>query len=192
MNEETNIDVSYLSCDINGTKCIYKIAPYSTDMIKDTTFNEEQNMDNIVKETKLENEEEPISLVYLNGQVYTFQNGALQLDTNQIIEQADFHEKPLLASKDMENCENEYINNENIVVKDTYEYSEEQYEVAETQEAKKDFVIGNDNINIDDFIEIVTAFKCKICAYITQNKFQLLNHIQKIHLNSTIDIEVNF
>lgn len=190
MNEETNIDVSYLSCDINGTKYIYKIAPYSTDMIKSTTFNEEQNTDNIMKETKLENEEDLISLVYLNGQVYTFQNGTLQLDTNQIIEQADFHEKALLASKNVENCENEYIANGNIVVKDTYEHSEEQYEVA-TEEARKDFVIEDDNVNIDDFIEIVTAFKCKICAYITQNKFQLLNHIQKIHLNSTIDIEVN-
>ncbi|XP_029672082.1 zinc finger protein 64-like isoform X3 [Formica exsecta] len=186
MSEETNIDVSYLSCDINGTKYIYKIAPYSMDMIKDT-FNEEQNTDDIMKETKLENEQESISLVYLNGQVYAFQNGVLQeLDTNQIMEQTDFQEKALLVSKDVENCGNEYITNGNIMVKN--EHSEEQYEVT-TEEARKDFVIEDDNVNVDDFVEIVTAFKCKICAYITQNKIQLLSHIQKMHLNSTIDIE---
>ncbi|XP_070160861.1 zinc finger protein 64-like isoform X2 [Polyergus mexicanus] len=186
MNEETNLDVSYLSCDINGTKYIYKIAPYPMDMIKDT-FNEEQNTDDIIKETKLENEQESISLVYLNGQVYAFQNGVLQeLDTNQIIEQTDFQEKALLVSKDVENCENEYITNGNIIVKN--EHSEEQYEVT-AEEPRKDFVIEDDNINLDDFVEIVTAFKCKICAYITQNKIQLLSHIQKMHLNSTIDIE---
>lgn len=190
MSEETNVDVSYLSCDINGTKYIYKIAPYPMDMIKDT-FSEEQNTDDIVKETKLENEEESISLVYLNGQVYAFQNGVLQeLDTNQIMEQTDFQEKTLLVSKDMENenCGNEYITNGNIIFKN--EHSEEQYEVT-TEEAGKDFVIEDDNVNVNDFVEIVTAFKCKICAYITQNKIQLLSHIQKIHLNSTINIEVN-
>lgn len=190
MSEETNVDVSYLSCDINGTKYIYKIAPYPMDMIKDT-FSEEQNTDDIVKETQLENEEESISLVYLNGQVYAFQNGVLQeLDTNQIMEQTNFYEKAFLVSKDVENCGNEYITNENIVVKNTYTHSEEQYEVA-TEEAEKNLIIEDDNVNVDDFVEIVTAFKCKICAYITQNKIQLLGHIQKIHLNSTIDIEVN-
>ncbi|XP_072753780.1 uncharacterized protein [Anoplolepis gracilipes] len=189
MNEETNVDISYLSCDINGTKYIYTIAPYPTDMIKDTTFSEEQNTDDIVKETKLENEEDSVSLIYLNGQVYAFQNGMLQeLDTNQIMEQTDILEKALLVAKDVENCGNEYITNENIVVKNTYEHSEEQYEVA-TEDAEKDFIIEDNNVNVDDFVEIVTAFKCKICEYITQNKIQLLSHIQKIHLNSTIDIE---
>ncbi|XP_029672080.1 zinc finger protein 62 homolog isoform X2 [Formica exsecta] len=144
-------------------------------------------IDDIMKETKLENEQESISLVYLNGQVYAFQNGVLQeLDTNQIMEQTDFQEKALLVSKDVENCGNEYITNGNIMVKN--EHSEEQYEVT-TEEARKDFVIEDDNVNVDDFVEIVTAFKCKICAYITQNKIQLLSHIQKMHLNSTIDIE---
>lgn len=189
MSEETNVDVSYLSCDINGTKYIYKIAPYSMDMIKDT-FSEEKNTDDIVKEAKLENDEESISLVYLNGQVYAFQNGELQqLDPNQIVEQTNFHEKEFLVSKDVENCENEYITNGNIVVKNTYEQSEEQYDEVGTEEAEKNLVIEDDNVNVDDFVEIVTAFKCKICAYMTQNKIQLLGHIQKIHLNSNIDRE---
>lgn len=195
MNKETNEDISYLSCDINGTRYICKIA--STDIIKDMTSNKEQNIVNMinmdtVKETDLEKEEEePISLVCLNGQVYAFQNGIFQeLDTNQIIEQADCHEKTLLVTRDMENCGNEYLSNENIVIESAYEHSEEQYESI-TEETEKDVVMEDDNVNVDDFVEVVTAFKCKICTYMTQDKIQLLNHIQKVHLSSTVDIEVS-
>lgn len=196
MNEETNEDLSYLSCDINGTRYICKIAP--TDIIKNVS-NEEQNMINMVnmdtvREPEKE-EEAPISLVCLNGQVYAFQNGIFQeLDTNQIIEQTDCHEKTL--TKDVENCENEYLSNENIenieniVIENAYDHVEEQYESV-TEETEKDIVMEDDNVNADDFVEVVTAFKCKICTYLSQDKMQLLNHIQKVHLTSTVNIEVS-
>jgi len=192
MNGEINMDVSYLSCDINGTRYIYKIAPYSMDITKDPMSNEEQNTINIVKEpeSELGKEEEPISMVYLNGQMYVFHNGILQeLDTNQSVEQMDYYEKAFLMSKDVENYENEYINNGNIA-KNMFESSEGQYEVV-TRETEKNLVTEDNNINTDDFIEIITAFKCKLCNYITQDKIQLLDHIKKIHLNSTINAEVN-
>ncbi|EZA56965.1 hypothetical protein X777_03149 [Ooceraea biroi] len=192
MNEETNVDVSYLSCDINGTRYIYKIAADPLDVAKDATSSEEQNTIDVVKEPELEKEEEPISVVCLNGQMYVFQNGVLQeLDTTQPMEQMDCHDKTLLVSKDVENCENEYIANGNIVVENAaYEPSEEQYEVV-TGEGEKNLAIedNTDNINTDDFIEIITALKCKLCTYITQDKLQLLEHIQEIHLNATINAE---
>lgn len=194
MNEETNVDVSYLSCDINGTRYIYKIAPM--DVATDGIASEEQDTIDIAKEPELEKEvveeEEPISVVCLNGQMYMFQNGVLQeLDTTQPVEQMDnCHEKPLLVSKEVENCENEYIANGNIVVENAYEPSEGQYEVV-TGEAEKDLALEDNNINTDDFMETITAFKCKLCAHITQDKIQLLEHIQKVHLDSTESAEVN-
>jgi len=94
------------------------------------------------------------------------------------------------VTKDVENCENEYLSNENIVIKNAYEHSEEHYETI-TEETEKDVVIEDDNVNADDFVEVVTAFKCKICTYMTQDKIQLLNHIQKVHLNSTVHVEVS-
>jgi len=193
MNGEINMDVSYLSCDINGTRYIYKIAPCSMDIAKDAMSNQEQNAINIVKESEpeLEKEEEPISMVYLNGQMYVFQNGILQeLDSNQSAEQMDYYEKAFLMSKDMENYENEYISNGNIMAKNMFEPFEGQYEDV-TREAEKNLIMEDNNINTDDFIEIITAFKCKLCSYITQDKIQLLDHIKKIHLNSTINAEVN-
>jgi hypothetical protein len=163
------------------------------DIAKDAMSNQEQNAINIVKESEpeLEKEEEPISMVYLNGQMYVFQNGILQeLDSNQSAEQMDYYEKAFLMSKDMENYENEYISNGNIMAKNMFEPFEGQYEDV-TREAEKNLIMEDNNINTDDFIEIITAFKCKLCSYITQDKIQLLDHIKKIHLNSTINAEVN-
>lgn len=190
MNEETNVDVSYLSCDINGVRYIYKLAPSSMDITKDSASNEEQNEIDIVRGAELDNGEEPISLVCLNGQVYAIKNGMIEeLDINQPVERTSCHEKGLLISKNVENNENDYLTNENIVIENPYRQSEEQYEVA-AEEAGKDLV-AEDNVNVDDFLEVVTAFKCKMCTYLSQDKMQLLEHIQKLHLNSAIDIKVS-
>jgi len=191
MSEEMN-DISYLSYDINGTRYIYKLAPSSTDIMKNSAVSEEQTTVDIVKGSELDSGEEPISLVCLNGQVYAIKNGVIEeVGTNlQSVEQTSYNEKALLMSKNMENNENNYIKNENIVIKSPYRQSEERYEVA-TEEAVKDLVRQDDNVNVDDFLEVVTAFKCKMCTYLSQDKMQLLDHIQKLHLNSTIDITVS-
>jgi len=192
MSEETSADVSYLSCDINGTRYIYKLAPSPTDIMKDSVSSEEQNVVDIVKTSELDNGEESISLVCLNGQVYAIKNGVIEeMNTNES-EQTNCHEKARLISKKMENNETDYITNESIVIESPFrqERSEEQYEVT-TEEAVKDLVAEDNNTNVDDFLEIVTAFKCKMCTYLSQDKMQLLDHIQKLHLNSTVDIKVS-
>ncbi|KAL0124560.1 hypothetical protein PUN28_006420 [Cardiocondyla obscurior] len=188
MSEETNADVSYLSCDINGTRYIYKLAPSSMNVTKDS--GEEENALDTVKETDLDSGEEPISLVCLNGQVYAIKNGVLEeLDTNQCVERINGHEKTLLISKNVENNENDdYINNESVAIESPYNQSDEKYQVP-TEEAEKELVAKDDNININDFVEVVTAFKCKMCTYLSQDKIQLLSHIQKLHLNSAVDIK---
>ncbi|KAL6267543.1 hypothetical protein P5V15_000618 [Pogonomyrmex californicus] len=185
MDEESNVDMSYLSCDINGTRYIYKLTPSTIDITKDPISSEEQNTIDTIKD----NGEEPISLVCLNGQIYAFKNGILQeLDINQLTERTNYQEKAFLISKDTENNRNDYITNESLVMENPYRQSEEQYEIA-TEEAAKTLVVEDDNINTDDFLEIVTAFKCKMCTYLSQDKLQLLGHIQKLHLNSTINID---
>lgn len=183
MNGRTNAeDVSYLSCQINGTR-------YILQTLSDT--NEEEDTVDIVKDTDLRKEEEAISLVCLDGQVwYTFQNGIFQeIDINQIIGQMDNHERMLLLPRDVENCEDEYIADGNVVFENVNEHPEEQYKIV-AEDLEKDFIIGKDHINANDFVEVVTAFKCKICTYTTQDKTQLLEHFEKIHVNPTVDIEV--
>ncbi|XP_071631123.1 uncharacterized protein [Temnothorax longispinosus] len=184
MSEETN-EVSYLSCDINGTRYIYKLAPM--DIAKDSASNEEQNAVDTVRGTdnELDNGDEPI-LVCLNGQVYAIKNGVIEeLDADQPVERTSCHEKTILLSKNAENDESDYVTNESMVIGSPYRQSEEQYEAA-TEEAGKDLVVEDDNVNVDDFLEVVTAFKCKMCTYLSQDKMQLLGHIQKLHLNSAI------
>ncbi|XP_024876561.1 gastrula zinc finger protein xFG20-1-like isoform X2 [Temnothorax curvispinosus] len=184
MSEETN-EVSYLSCDINGTRYIYKLAPM--DIAKDSASNEEQNAVDTVRGTdnELDNGDEPI-LVCLNGQVYAIKNGVIEeLDADQPVERMSCHEKTILLSKNAENDESDYVTNESMVIGSPYRQSEEQYEAA-TEEAGKDLVVEDDNVNVDEFLEVVTAFKCKMCTYLSQDKMQLLGHIQKLHLNSAI------
>ncbi|XP_039308960.1 zinc finger protein 569 isoform X1 [Solenopsis invicta] len=189
MSEEANVDEtneSYLSyCDINGTRYIYQLTPSPTDIVKDSAAIEEQDTVDTVKGTELSNGEEPISLVCLNGQVYAIRNEAIEgWDIDQPAEPD--YENALLISKDTENNENGYITNESMVIESPYEQPEEQYENA-TEETGKE--LEDDNINLDDLFEVVTAFKCKMCPYLSQDKMQLLGHIQKLHLNSTVDIE---
>lgn len=185
-------DMSYLSYDINGTRYIYKLALSPMDIMKNSAVSEEQTTVDIVKGSELDSGEEPISLVCLNGQVYAIKNGVIEeVSTNlQPVEQMSCNEKALSMSKNTENNENGYIKNENVVIESPYRQSEEQYEVA-TEEVVKDLVAQDDNVNVDDFLEVVTAFKCKMCTYLSQDKMQLLDHIQKLHLNSAIDITVS-
>lgn len=192
MNGKTNADVSYLSCQINGTKYILQTIPDTTTNIKDAIPSEEQNIVDVDKETELGKDEESIPLASLDGEVwYALQNGVFQeLNISQLIDQGSCHEKTFLVPKDVENCADEYINNGNIIFEDGNEHSEEQYEVV-TDNLEKDFFIGKDSVNCNDFVEVVTAFKCKICTYTTQDKMELLDHFQNTHINPTVDIEVN-
>ncbi|XP_011140382.1 zinc finger protein 266 isoform X2 [Harpegnathos saltator] len=190
MNGKINADVSYLSCQINGMK--YILQTVSDTNVKDAISSEKQNTVD-VKETEAEElakEEESIPLASLDGEVwYALQNGVFQeLDISQFVDQENCHDKTLLVPKDMDNCGNEYINNENIIFENMNEHSEEQYEVV-TNNTEKDFFIGKNSINANDFVEVVTAFKCKICTYTTQDKMQLLDHFQNTHMNPTLDLE---
>ncbi|KAG7200348.1 hypothetical protein KM043_017805 [Ampulex compressa] len=190
MSEEANIpDSSYLSYEINGTRYILQTLADATEEIKVGTPDEEQNTINIIDESQLEKEEESISLVCLDGQVYAFQNGELQeLDFTQIVGQNDSQEKPLLISKQIENCDTDYIASENIIIGNMGEHSQAQYEIV-TGQNEKDFMIEKHNMNANDFVEVVTAFKCKICTYTTQDKTQLLQHFQKAHVHPKLDVE---
>lgn len=192
MNEETNIeDSSYLSYEINGTRYILQtVSDPAVDMLKTTSTNEEQSPINIIDETQAEKEEESVSLVCLDGQLYAFQNGELQeLDLSQATDQNDAQEKTVLLSKDIDNCEAQYITNEDLVIRNIDEQSQEQYEII-TGQNEKDFIVERHNVNANDFVEVVTAFKCKICTYTTQDKTQLLQHFQKTHVNPKVDIEI--
>ncbi|CAK9832430.1 Zinc finger protein 112 [Anthophora retusa] len=192
MNEETSVeDSSYLSYEINGTRYILQtVSDSAIDIAKTVSANSEQNTINIIDEPQIEKEDESISLVCLDGQVYAFQNGELQeLDFSQVIDQNESQEKTVLLSKEDDNYDAQYITNEELVIGNIDEHSQEQYEII-TGQNEKNFIVEKQNVNANDFVEVVTAFKCKICTYTTQDKTQLLQHFQKTHVNPKVDIEI--
>lgn len=194
MNEERSIeDSSYLSYEINGTRYILQtISNPTIDITKTASTNQEQNTINIIDEPHVEKEDESISLICLDGQVYAFQNGELQeLDFSQVTDENESQEKTVLLSKEDDNCEPQYITNEGLVIGNIDQHSQEQYEII-TDQNEKNFIIEKHNVNANDFVEVVTAFKCKICTYTTQDKTQLLQHFQKTHVNPKVDIEVSY
>ncbi|XP_043784093.1 gastrula zinc finger protein XlCGF58.1-like isoform X2 [Apis laboriosa] len=168
MNERSIEDSSYLSYEINGTRYILQtISDPAIDITKTASINQEQN-----------------------GQVYAFQNGELQeLDFNQIIDENESQNKTVLLAKEDVNCESQFITNEGLVIENIDEHSQEQYEIIVGQN-EKNLIMEKHNVNANDFVEVVTAFKCKICTYTTQDKTQLLHHFQKTHVNPKMDIEV--
>lgn len=194
MNEERSVeDSSYLSYEINGTRYILQtVSDPAIDISKAISITQEQNTINLINEPQVEKDDESISLICLDGQVYAFQNGELQeLDFSQVIDENESQEKTVLLPKEDDNCESQYITNEGLVIGNIDEHSQEQYEII-TGQNEKNFIMEKHNVNANDFVEVVTAFKCKICTYTTQDKTQLLQHFQKTHVNPKVDIEVNY
>lgn len=194
MNEERSVeDSSYLSYEINGTRYILQtVSDPAIDITKTASTNQEQSTINIIDESQIAKEDESISLICLDGQIYAFQNGELQeLDFNQIIDENESQNKTVLLAKEDDNCESQFITNEGLVIENIDEHSQEQYEIIVGQN-EKNLIMEKHNVNANDFVEVVTAFKCKICTYTTQDKTQLLHHFQKTHVNPKMDIEVTF
>lgn len=192
MNEERSVeDSSYLSYEINGTRYILQtVSDPAIDISKAVSTTQEQI--NLINEPQVEKDDESISLICLDGQVYAFQNGELQeLDFSQVIDENESQEKTVLLPKEDDNCEPQYITNEGLIIGNIDEHSQEQYEII-TGQNEKNFIMEKHNVNANDFVEVVTAFKCKICTYTTQDKTQLLQHFQKTHVNPKVDVEVSY
>ncbi|XP_015587714.1 zinc finger protein 845 [Cephus cinctus] len=211
MNGQTNTsNSSYQSYEINGTQIILQTLSDSMDtLVKVATCDEDQAGVNYDEEaTQVEHEEESIPLVYLDGQVYALRNGELQeLDLNHIVDRNDFQDDSIIISRDVHNnddseCaviteyisednvpienaeishEEEFISEDNIPIENTEISHEEKYEVVLDRNEK--LIVGKESLNANDFVEVVTAFKCKICPYTTQDRTQLLEHLESVHVN---------
>ncbi|KAF7387080.1 hypothetical protein HZH68_012757 [Vespula germanica] len=190
MNKNMNAEnLSYLSYEINGTRFIVQTLSNSMDITKVEGTNDEQGTGNISDETSFGKEEEPISLISVDGQIYAFQNGDFQeLNLSHVDGQIELSDKAVLLSRDIENEETQFITNGAIIIENIDDDNQERYEIV-TEQNDKNFVMQKDDVNANDFVEVVTAFKCKICTYTTQDRGELIEHFQKTHINPTVDIE---
>lgn len=191
MNEEINIeDASYLRCEINGTQFLLKTVPESDDGIVDVMPEEKRVLAYSDAGSQYENEEDSIPLVYLDRQIYTFQDGELrEFDLSKYVDQS-VDSQTVISAKESGNESGdclmpEYLTEEDILVERVNiveDNRQNSYNVAIVDDKK--FIIGQDiSVNANDFVEVVTAFKCKICPYTTQDRMQLLEHFENVHIN---------
>ncbi|XP_014602047.1 PREDICTED: zinc finger protein 568-like isoform X1 [Polistes canadensis] len=190
MNENMNAENLYLSYEINGNRFIIQTVSNSTDIIKsDEIPNDEQGTANINDETSFGKEEEPISLISVDGQIYAFQKEDVQeLNLSHVDGQIELSDKTVLLSRDIENEETQFITNGAIIIENVDNDNQEHYEIVSEQN-DKNLLMQKDDVNANDFVEVVTAFKCKICTYTTQDREELIEHFEKTHINPTVDVE---
>ncbi|XP_014602048.1 PREDICTED: zinc finger protein 568-like isoform X2 [Polistes canadensis] len=167
MNENMNAENLYLSYEINGNRFIIQTVSNSTDIIKsDEIPNDEQD-----------------------GQIYAFQKEDVQeLNLSHVDGQIELSDKTVLLSRDIENEETQFITNGAIIIENVDNDNQEHYEIVSEQN-DKNLLMQKDDVNANDFVEVVTAFKCKICTYTTQDREELIEHFEKTHINPTVDVE---
>ena len=194
MSDQDDLTVqSLLSYEVNGTHFLVQSLGNAHDTIVQLDEStEDQNAVSFVNHIVEDNKDtESIPLVCFDGQVYIVQNGELQplgiteFDYQQAV---NSQQQPsgIVKESDEDKESNfmeitQYVSNsENISVQDVPSKIFE----SETYENEQLYVVARDNINPDDFVEVVTAFKCKVCPYTTQDREQLLCHVQNVHANA--------
>ncbi|XP_066583039.1 zinc finger protein 892-like [Prorops nasuta] len=187
MNNETIMEnSSYISYEVDGTKFIFQTSDSWNELDpQKLDATNEKNFIDIVEDAEMEKDDSAVSLVCLDGQVYAFKNEELQqLYFSQLINQNEFETEALLP-KDINVEETHYIPNEEVLIRDMNEHEEKLK--TESDQINKNYIIDKDNVNENDFVEVVTAFKCKMCPYTTQDRVQLFEHFQDMHVNPTLN-----
>ncbi|XP_046602032.1 zinc finger protein 569 isoform X1 [Neodiprion lecontei] len=193
MSKEVNLDnMSYLRCEINGTQFLLQAIPNYDNSVANS-MPQEKAANGYSDVSPYENDEYSVPLVYLDRQIYTFQDGELkEFDFNKYVDQSSNAESVTTEKEDEhENADlvrsPEYLREDDILVEQIDDADNGDRQNSSTNHVAvlddKKFVIGLDSLNASDFAEVVTAFKCKICPYTTQDKIQLLEHFENVHIN---------
>ncbi|XP_011310246.1 zinc finger protein 62 homolog [Fopius arisanus] len=209
MNEPVSSEDSYLTCEINGSH--YILQPVSN---SPEAFINMENLDEgsmtfpsspdaeppAESEGQNEDEEQTVPLVYLGGQIYAVQDGQLQeLDIAPLPSEVLDLELTLNSQKssvipNVRRNPQEYLLEPSPTPEDSpQEISKlepdpdsEFHDELVLEDSEDDIHdLQDKELNANDFIEVVTAFKCKICPYTTQDRSELLKHFKKTHTNSS-------
>ncbi|XP_051176061.1 zinc finger protein 266-like isoform X2 [Leptopilina boulardi] len=184
--EQLKTTKSYWSCNINTDN--YSLET-STDLMNNILTIEESKSEQYsqidsLDDIDLKKEGEAISLVSIEGQIYAFKN-----DKFQNVDETDF-----LNYNNSDNALS--ISNEENANETTFnEFSENLHDQEKcyenfTNQIKHVSCVNEENeINEHDFVEVVTTFKCKICPFASQDKSELLSHLQNIHVNPNKELK---
>lgn len=184
MSEEMNFeDASYLRCEINGTQFLVKTVPEISEI---SDGQDEKEASDYQDSSQFDNEDDSIPLVYLDRQIYTLQDGELrEFDISKFVNQSD-PEARETSNESEDSPITEYLNEDDILVEQVDD-GQDSYDVVVNDNK---LIIGEDvSVNANDFMEVVTALKCKICSYTTQDRVQLLEHFENVHINPVLQVK---
>lgn len=191
---------SFLSYEINGSQFIVQSLGDALDVIAQLgdVEREENTVKHMDRSTRLEGSDESIPLVCVDGQIYAIHNGELQaLDISQLeyeneASSLDRKDSPIGSPKSMEQEESPVEIERFESLSNSQLCSDEDDSVIQSENNNQLYVVSKDNLNANDFVEVVTAFKCKICPYTTQDREQLFKHFQNIHANPVTKVRLKF
>ncbi|XP_012274482.1 zinc finger protein 93 [Orussus abietinus] len=201
MNEEINTEhTAYLSYEINGAQFILQPLVDTSESLV-AVENDMQRDGGLINEVEFQKEEEPIPLVCLDGQIYAFQNGELQeLDLSHLVDQNDQvneieQNDDIVITNDVEHRESDeseciahFVSDGDPLRENIDDSDQKEYQVI-SKDDERNLIVGKHGLNANDFVEVVTAFKCKICPYTTQDRSQLLEHFENVHINPSPETE---
>lgn len=170
MSEEiVNESKPFVSYAINGVNFIL---PTSTDSmttvltIGGSEF-EKSNQLNIIENIESEKAKETVPLVCLEE--------LAEADLTTLVDNGNCcSENAIAIFNESQRLESNHTFNENIQNNDNYRVIYEK--------RKGNWYTGKEKINDNDFVEITTAFKCKVCPFTTQDQEELLSHLQDAHV----------
>lgn len=192
-------DTCYVSYEINGTNYSVLMQPQMIEEDNLSKLNEpiveEQGTLLMEESQSQEEQQESIPLVLLNGRVYAIQNQELhEIDIGQL-----GCEEPLIPNNDaslVDSRDNDSVQKQPDVANFSQEKTNERLgedncEVDVSIDDGNILVKDETSINANDFVDVVMAFKCKICPYTTQDKELLLKHFQDIHVNPNVSLSIH-
>lgn len=191
MSEEEQLKTtkSYWSCNINAENFSLESPG---DLINNVLTIEESKGEEYTQIDSLEGidlkkESQGISLVSIEGQIYAFKNDEFQsveesefLDYNN---QGDDNILPISEENDEQNETTFEAFSEDVHNDKCYENftNHQNHQIKDEEE---------NQINEHDLVEVVTTFKCKICPFSSQDKSELLSHLQDTHVNPNKELKV--
>ncbi|XP_008543116.1 zinc finger protein 28 homolog [Microplitis demolitor] len=207
MSEDMTVDTSYLTYEINGSQFVFQTSPSTLVDVGSLDVNNKDVNVNFISKNQLndvnhvdnhdgddlepvinsnDGEEESIPIVCVDGVIYALQDGQLQeLDLSRLQSNGNIDDQVFMVPK---------ADNQSIDFKEEPEINLDNYSLHDginvdvnNRSVEDDFKLdreyGDDTLNANDFVEVVAAFKCKICPFTTQDRGQLLKHFQTVHAN---------
>ncbi|KAK0094189.1 hypothetical protein PV326_011607 [Microctonus aethiopoides] len=196
MNEETILvnTPNHFTNNMNDSEFLFKTSSSnSTNALIDVgSLINVKEIDTDISSRHVKDDDDLIPIVCLDGVIYALQNGELsELDLCKLENDNDSYEKTavILSSDNLvtgnevpikDECDRGFYENDNQNVVNITATERKHLEKCDII-PEKNTIYDKNTLNANDYVEVVAAYKCKICPFTSQDRGQLLNHFESVH-----------